>query len=238
MIIYLTQLQEYKTQKSKLWKTQYKIILGGFDMKNIYDILTTAGIEIPAEKKAEINKALLENYKTVAEVEKIKEKAEKDIEPLQEKISIYEEQLSKIKGVDVNGLQGKITELENTILNLNKKQEQEKSEQEISGIISNFYGALQDKEFVNDFTKEAITQKIKAALSDPSNKGKGVSELFNELTKGKESVFKTPNQLVDIPAVGSVSVNIDAAKFAKMGYAERVKLKVEQPEVYKTLRGD
>lgn len=40
-------------------------------MKNIHALLKEIDIEIPEEKKADFDKALLENYKTVAEVEKI-----------------------------------------------------------------------------------------------------------------------------------------------------------------------
>ncbi|MEG1497757.1 MAG: hypothetical protein RR385_10340 [Clostridiales bacterium] len=37
-------------------------------MENIYEIMAKAGVEIPDDKKAEIDKAVLSNYKTVAEV--------------------------------------------------------------------------------------------------------------------------------------------------------------------------
>ena len=43
-------------------------------MKNIYEILKSVGLEIPADKKEAFDKELLENYKTVAEVEGIKTK--------------------------------------------------------------------------------------------------------------------------------------------------------------------
>lgn len=39
-------------------------------MKNIHTLLSEIGITIPDEKKAEFDKAVLANYKTVAEVEK------------------------------------------------------------------------------------------------------------------------------------------------------------------------
>ena len=40
-------------------------------MKNIHTLLSEIGITIPDEKKAELDKAVLANYKIVAEVEKI-----------------------------------------------------------------------------------------------------------------------------------------------------------------------
>ena len=39
-------------------------------MKNIHEILATMGIEVPAEKKADLDKELLANYRTLADYEK------------------------------------------------------------------------------------------------------------------------------------------------------------------------
>ncbi len=41
-------------------------------MKNIHEILKELGIEIPADKKTEFDTAVNENYKTVAEVDKLR----------------------------------------------------------------------------------------------------------------------------------------------------------------------
>lgn len=46
-------------------------------MKNIYEILSAQGIEIPDDKKEAINKEVSENYKTINEVEGIKSKLTK-----------------------------------------------------------------------------------------------------------------------------------------------------------------
>lgn len=49
-------------------------------MTNIHEILKNYGVEIPEEKKAEFDKAVIENYKTVAEVNNIREKLTKEID--------------------------------------------------------------------------------------------------------------------------------------------------------------
>lgn len=46
-------------------------------MQNIHEILRAYGLSVPDDKKAEFDKAVTENYKTVAEVEKINEKLTK-----------------------------------------------------------------------------------------------------------------------------------------------------------------
>ena len=48
-------------------------------MLNIREILKNYGIEIPEDKKTEFDKAVIENYKTVAEVNKINDKLTKEI---------------------------------------------------------------------------------------------------------------------------------------------------------------
>lgn len=57
-------------------------------MKNIHEILKEYGLEVPEDKKADFDKALVENYKTVKEVEGIREKleaAEKDRDTYKDK---------------------------------------------------------------------------------------------------------------------------------------------------------
>ena len=57
-------------------------------MKNIHEILKGIGIEVPEDKKEAFDKAVLENYKTVNEVEVVREKlatAEKERDTIKEK---------------------------------------------------------------------------------------------------------------------------------------------------------
>ena len=39
-------------------------------MKNIYELLKAIGVEVPEDKKAEFDKALNENYKTISEMKR------------------------------------------------------------------------------------------------------------------------------------------------------------------------
>ena len=57
-------------------------------MKNIYEILKSYGIEIPVDKKEAFDKEVLENYKTVKEVDTLRNKleaAESDKKAIEEK---------------------------------------------------------------------------------------------------------------------------------------------------------
>lgn len=76
-------------------------------MKNIHTLLTEIGIEIPEDKKADFEKAFSENYKTVAEVNKIT--AARD--NYKEQLETAQTSLKEFEGIDVKDLQGKITQL-------------------------------------------------------------------------------------------------------------------------------
>lgn len=80
-------------------------------MKNIYDILTEIGLEVPEDKKEVFNTAVSENYKTVAEVEKIKTARDN----YKSQLDTAQETLKGFEGVDVKDLQGKITALQNDL---------------------------------------------------------------------------------------------------------------------------
>ncbi len=77
-------------------------------MQNIYDILGGIGLTVPEDKKADFDKSVNENYKTVAEVGKIEAKRD-----------LYKSQLDETQaalkgydGVNVEELRGKISTLE------------------------------------------------------------------------------------------------------------------------------
>lgn len=84
-------------------------------MKNIFDLMKEYGLEIPEDKKKDFEKAVLENYKTVKDYEAQKEKldaAEQKVSANETTINGLKEDLKKFDGVDVTGMQQKITDLE------------------------------------------------------------------------------------------------------------------------------
>ena len=76
-------------------------------MKNIHEILKSVGIEVPADKKEAFEKEVLENYKTVSEVNLIRgklEKAESERDTYKNK---YDEDIKK-RDADLEDLQKKL----------------------------------------------------------------------------------------------------------------------------------
>lgn len=116
--------------------------------------------------------------------------------------------------------------------------DKEKKEQEIAkdnALTNDIIKVFGDKEFINDYTKNAIMNEIKSIYNSEDNI-KGLNEIFTDITKDKDDIFTNPNQVKDIPGVSTnVKPDVDKEKFAKMGYSERIKLKEDNPELFKEL---
>ena len=80
-------------------------------MKNIFEILSSQGIEIPEEKKPELTKAFAENYKTVAEFDRVKNRLEVERDNYKDSLETARNTLKGFEGVNVDELKGKIDQL-------------------------------------------------------------------------------------------------------------------------------
>ena len=74
-------------------------------MKNIHEILKSYDIEIPEDKKADFDKVVTENYKTVAEVTKLRESRDN----YKSQLDTATTTLKEFEGVDVTILDEKVT---------------------------------------------------------------------------------------------------------------------------------
>lgn len=112
-------------------------------MKNILQILKELGVEVPAEKESALNAAVAENYKTVADYGKQKEKLDEANEKLKANDAAMKELQTKLdafRDADVSGLKQQIADLE-------------KKNGEIE---EDFRKRLADRDF-DDLVKEGIT---------------------------------------------------------------------------------
>ena len=112
-------------------------------MKNIFEIMKEYGFEVPEDKKADFEKTVLENYKTVSDYNNQKQKldaANETIKANDTAIGDLKKQLEGFKDVDVKELKNRISTLE--------------SEKET---IKNEYDEkIADRDF-NDILKESIS---------------------------------------------------------------------------------
>ena len=105
-------------------------------MKNLTTILTELGMEVPEDKRSELEKQLGENYKPVSEVEKVR--AARDNYKAQ--LDTAQETLKGFEGVDVNELQGKISTLQNDLAAQKTAFEQQISDMEFNSMLEDAIG--------------------------------------------------------------------------------------------------
>lgn len=149
-------------------------------MKNIEAILKEAGLEVTAEQLAAIEKAVKENYKTVVEYDKRKEK----LDAAEDKAKTLEESLEKFKDVDPEALKQSIEDL--------KKELKQKD--------TEYAGKIADRDF-EDVLKDAISgakgknaKAIRAlldldTLKASKNQKDDVAAAIKALTEAEDSAF-------------------------------------------------
>lgn len=178
-------------------------------MQNIYEILKAYGLEIPSDKKAEFDKAVLENYKTVAEVEKINNKltkTEQELGTAKQSLSNITGELQTLKDSNANAedWKKKYDELKLQQDKTEQDRQKAKEDAELTEAITAVFG---DKKFTSDYVRNGIIADMKTEIAKPENKGKGYSELFEMLTKDKEGIFQNPNPPANMSGMGSFSTD-------------------------------
>lgn len=161
-------------------------------MKNIETILFDFGITIPEGKAADLRKAVAENYKTVAEFTKLQERHD----ALDTSLKDVQGKLAAFDGVDVAALKGQITTLTNDLQTERDNRKKDAAAVKLRSTVDTF---LSGKHFVNDITRESITDKLVTALGSDDARGKSIDDLFTGLVtdqNGKE----IPGILVADPA--------------------------------------
>lgn len=160
-------------------------------------------LEIGEEKlklsKEDIKGILAESGKVVnTETDKLKDEYKKTIDDLKE----------QVKNAPSSE---EITNLKNTIADMEAKEEkrlaEEKAKKDDEILTNNILTAFGDKQFVNEYTKNAIIEDIKKGLNDANNGGKSAKDLFEEITKDKSDIFANPNKVQDMPGMGDSEEN-------------------------------
>lgn len=149
----------------------------------------------------EIKSILTEHGKTVNnETEKAKKELTSEINTYKETITNLEKQIKDMPNTD------DVTKLQNEINDMKQKESQriadEKAKKEDEILTNNIITAFGDKKFTSDYVKNGLISDIKSELNKAENKGKGIKEIFDSLTKDKTGLFENPNQPADMPGMG------------------------------------
>ena len=181
--------------------------------------------------KEEIKAIMKEHGKTITtETKKIEDKYLGDIEEYKNTINELKEQISKAPKTDeIENLNKKIADYEQKEANRIAKEEAEKEEQLLTNNILNVFG---DKKFTSEYAKNGLLNDIKLELKKDENKGLGIQEIFDNLTKDRTDIFMNPNQIQNMEGMGDIDTNVTQEAFDKMSYNQRVEFKHSNPELF------
>ena len=149
----------------------------------------------------QIDKVMSLYGKAITKKDKEIETLTNDKKSLEEKVTTYE---TKIKEFDENSKDNadwkiKYEELQASI----KEQEAKQKAEEEDKILTDSINALfEGKTFTSEYARNGLLNDIKTGLSKSENKGKGIQDLFDELTKDKTDIFTNPNQMKDMEGMG------------------------------------
>ena len=188
-------------------------------MVNIHEILRGFGIEIPTDKKAEFDKAISDNYKTVGEVNKINERLTKETEDHKETKKTLETMTTELDTLKSSNASSEDWQKKyNELVEKNRKAEEEKAQKELEAqerADFDKYFTDNKKEWTNPLIADGYFGKYREAKALPENKSKMTADLLHELTKDDATAFKTTQPEVVIKGNningtggGSESVNI------------------------------
>lgn len=83
-----------------------------------------------------------------------------------------------------------------------EREAKRKAEEEDEILTDNINALFEGKKFTSEYARNGLLNDIKAGLNKPENKGKGIQDLFNELTKDKTDIFASDNQFKDMEGMG------------------------------------
>lgn len=158
----------------------------------------------------QIDKVMALYGKAVGKYEKEIETLTSTKKELEEKVNTYETKINEFneKAQDNADWKLKYEELQTLVKDQEAKK---KAEEEDKMLTDNINALFEGKTFTSEYAKVGLLNDIKNGLNKPENKGKGIQDLFNELTKDKTDIFTNPNQIKDMPGMGD-SENSQAKK--------------------------
>ena len=152
-------------------------------------------------EKERVEKVMALYGKAMTKKDKEVEALTKEKEELTSKVETYETKINEFNesAKDNADWKSKYEELQTSI----KEQEaKKKAEEEDKILTENINSLFEGKTFTSEYARKGLLEDIKNGLNKPENKGKGIQDLFDEITKDKTDIFVNPNQLKDMESMG------------------------------------
>lgn len=120
---------------------------------------------------------------------------------LTEKVETYETKINEFNESSKDNADWKVKydELQTSITEQEAKRKAEEDKKILENNILEVFG---DKKFTSSYAKRGLMQDIENELNKPENKGRGIQEIFDTLTKDQEGIFENPNPIPDMPSMG------------------------------------
>jgi len=178
------------------------------------EFLKTAGVPDEA-----IDRIMAEYGKDIQAANAARTAAETELESYKAKVDELEQSAGAGEAV-----KAELAELKAKLEADRKAAEEAAADERLTNTIRAAFPA--DKKFVNEYTETAMISQIKAELAKPENQGRGITEIFTDLTKDKTGIFANPNPIVpNMPGFGGA--DIDDVNDAKLRAAMGLSVKKE-----------
>lgn len=174
------------------------------------EFLKGLGIEDDA-----IKKIMAENGSDIEKAKADLESARKDLAEKEKKVTELTEQLKSFDGSNekLEELQKKVADFEKADAERKKAEEESKANAEI---LERFNKVVGERKFKHEDIKNGRFNAFKTALSNAENKGKGDTEIFDNLTKDLDCFTNPQKEKIKLPQGGGSKVATDDAKIREI----------------------
>lgn len=159
-------------------------------MKNIKDICAEFGVEIPTDKATDFEKAVSENYKTIAEFDKKVAKLEAERDNANSQLKTANETLEKFKDVKPEEMAAEIEKYKKQAKDLEDDYNKKIYDRDFTDALNK---AIESYKFTSNAAKENVLADIKknSELTLKNGKIYGIDEYVNDLKAKDPSAFVT-----------------------------------------------
>jgi hypothetical protein len=154
----------------------------------------------------QIDKVMALYGKAIAKKDSEIETLKSSKQELENKVATYETKVNEFNESAKDNADWK-TKYEELQTSIKEQEAKQKAEEEDKILTDNINALFEGKTFTSEYARSGLLNDIKQGLNKPENKGKGIQDLFNELTKDKTDIFANPNQMKDMEGMGDSEQN-------------------------------
>lgn len=197
-------------------------------MKNITTILSELGITVPEDKTADLNKAVAENYKTVAEYDKLNGK----LTTMTERATTAEETLKGFEGKDFDAITRERDEWKTKHDALIAAHQKEAEERDFNEALA---AAISEAKGRN--AKAIMANLDLEKLRGSKNRDKDIKTALDSLRTESGYLFEDNGGKAKFTQPSGNGGNSGGGKkLSEMSLDERIKLKKTNPDLYESLK--